>query len=152
MIYNNKRSFLQLNSKTITKAFLVGTLMLGMVSCEDDLRLEPENNITQNSFYTTELQINQALSGVYSAMINASSRGGYDVNFYLLASEIRSNNYTALSQNGNRDYYAINRFQDTSSTEELGIIWDDAYQLISYANVILSRIDAVPFAESLRLF
>jgi len=145
---NNKRSFLQVNSKTITKAFLIGTLMLGMVSCEDDLMLEPENNITQNSFYTTELQINQALSGVYSAMINSSSRGGYDVNLYLLASEVRSNNYTALSQNGNRDYYAINRFQDTSSTEEVGIIWDDTYQLISYANVILSRIDAVPFADN----
>jgi len=143
----NKSSFLKLNSKIITKTFLIGTLMLGMVSCEDDLRLEPENNITQNSFYTTELQINQALSGVYSAMINSSSRGGYDVNFYLLASEVRSNNYTALSQNGNRDYYAINRFQDTSSTEEMGILWDDAYQLISYANVILSRIDAVPFAD-----
>jgi len=143
----NKSSFLKLNSKLITKTFLIGTLMLGMVSCEDDLRLEPENNITQNSFYTTELQINQALSGVYSAMINSSSRGGYDVNFYLLASEVRSNNYTALSQNGNRDYYAINRFQDTSSTEEMGILWDDAYQLISYANVILSRIDAVPFAD-----
>lgn len=148
MTYNNKRSFLQLNSKTITKAFLLGTLMLGIISCEDDLRLEPENNITQNSFYTTELQINQALSGVYSAMINSSSRGGFDVNFYLLASEARSNNYTALSQNGNRDYYAINRFQDTSSTDEMGILWDDAYQLISYANVILSRIDDVPFADS----
>ncbi len=144
---NNKIPFLQSRSKTITKAFLIGTLMLGMMSCEDDLRLEPENNITQNSFYTTELQISQALTGVYSAMINASSRGGFDVNFYLLASEVRSNNYTALSQNGNRDYYAINRFQDTSSTDEIDILWDDAYQLISYANVILSRIDAVPFAD-----
>lgn len=146
--YNTKTSFLKVSGKTLTKAFLVGTLMMGMLSCEDDLRLEPENNITQNSFYTTELQINQALSGVYSAMINASSRGGYDVNFYLLASEVRSNNYTALSQNGNRDYFAINRFQDTSSTEEVAILWDDAYQLISYANVILSRIDAVPFANA----
>jgi hypothetical protein len=144
---NNKIPFLQSRSKTITKAFLIGILMLGMMSCEDDLRLEPENNITQNSFYTTELQISQALTGVYSAMINASSRGGFDVNFYLLASEVRSNNYTALSQNGNRDYYAINRFQDTSSTDEIDILWDDAYQLISYANVILSRIDAVPFAD-----
>lgn len=147
MTNNKNASFLKINNKTITRVFLVGTLMLGMVSCKDDLMLEPENNITQNSFYTTELQISQALSGVYSAMINASSRGGFDVNFYLLASEVRSNNYTALSQNGNRDYYAINRFQDTSSTDEIDILWDDAYQLISYANMLLSRIDAVPFAD-----
>lgn len=147
MIYNKKTPFLKLNSKSITRAFLIGTLMMGTISCEDDLRLEPENNITQTSFYTTELQISQAVSGVYSAMINSSSRGGFDVNFYLLASEVRSNNYTALSQNGNRDYYAINRFQDTSSTDEIDILWDDAYQLISYANMILSRIDAVPFAD-----
>jgi hypothetical protein len=147
MIYNKKTPFLKLNSKNITRAFLIGTLMMGTISCEDDLRLEPENNITQTSFYTTELQISQAVSGVYSAMINSSSRGGFDVNFYLLASEVRSNNYTALSQNGNRDYYAINRFQDTSSTDEIDILWDDAYQLISYANMILSRIDAVPFAD-----
>ncbi|MCY0970008.1 RagB/SusD family nutrient uptake outer membrane protein [Chryseobacterium wangxinyae] len=133
--------------KSLTKALIFGTMMLGMVSCEDDLMLEPENNITQNSFYTTELQIQQALSGVYSAMVNASSRGGYDVNFYLLASEVRSNNFNAISQNGNRDYYAINRFQDTSSTDEMEILWEDAYQQIAYANMLLSRIDAVPFAD-----
>ncbi len=141
------KSFLQVNMKSLAKALVCGTMMLGMVSCEDDLMLEPENNITQNSFYTTELQIQQALSGVYSAMVNASSRGGYDVNFYLLASEVRSNNFNAISQNGNRDYYAINRFQDTSSTDEMEILWEDAYQQIAYANMLLSRIDAVPFAD-----
>ncbi|WP_027381221.1 RagB/SusD family nutrient uptake outer membrane protein [Chryseobacterium daeguense] len=140
-------SILSLNRKSFTKALLCGTLMFGMISCEDDLMLEPENNITQTSFYTTELQIQQALSGVYSGMINASSRGGFDVNFYLLASEVRSNNFNAISQNGNRDYYAINRFQDNSSTEEVEILWEDAYQMISYANNILARIDAVPFAN-----
>jgi hypothetical protein len=135
------------NTKTFAKTFILGTLFFVMTSCEKDLMLEPENNITQTSFYTTELQIQQALSGVYSAMINSSSRGGFDVNFYLLASEVRSNNFNAISQNGNRDYYAINRFQDTSSTEEVEILWEDAYQLISYANNILARIDAVPFAD-----
>lgn len=133
--------------KTFRNTLLVSALLFGMISCEEDLMLEPENNITQNSFYTTELQIQQALSGVYSGMINASSRGGFDVNFYLLASEVRSNNFNAISQNGNRDYYAINRFQDTSSTDEMEILWEDAYQMISYANNILARIDAVPFAD-----
>ncbi|KQT20545.1 hypothetical protein ASG31_17410 [Chryseobacterium sp. Leaf404] len=142
------KSFLPLNFKTLGKALLFGALVLGTVSCEKDLMLEPENNITQTSFYTTELQIQQAVSGVYSAMINSSSRGGFDVNYYLLASEVRSNNFNAISQNGNRDYFAINRFQDTSSTEEMNILWDDAYQLISYANNILDRIDAVPFADN----
>ncbi len=133
--------------KIFGKTLVLGVFLLGMMGCEKDLMLEPENNITQTSFYTTELQIQQALSGVYSAMINSSSRGGFDVNFYLLASEVRSNNFNAISQNGNRDYYAINRFQDTSSTEEVEILWEDAYQLISYANNILARIDAVPFAD-----
>jgi len=141
-------SFLRLNRKVLTKTLIFGTLTLGIISCEEDLMLEPENNITQTSFYTTELQINQALTGVYSGMINASSRGGFDVNFYLLASEVRSNNFNAISQNGNRDYYAINRFQDNSSTEEVEVLWEDAYQMISYANNILARIDAVPFANS----
>ena len=135
------------NIKTLGKTLVLGALLSVMTGCEKDLMLEPENNITQNSFYTTELQIQQALSGVYSAMINASSRGGFDVNFYLLASEVRSNNFNAISQNGNRDYYAINRFQDTSSTDEMEILWEDAYQQISYANMLLSRIDAVPFAD-----
>ncbi|MBD8080839.1 RagB/SusD family nutrient uptake outer membrane protein [Chryseobacterium caseinilyticum] len=141
------KSLLPLNFNTLGKALLFGALTFGTVSCEKDLMLEPENNITQTSFYTTELQIQQAVSGVYSAMINSSSRGGFDVNYYLLASEVRSNNFNAISQNGNRDYFAINRFQDTSSTEEMAILWDDAYQLVTYANNILARIDAVPFAD-----
>ena len=142
------KSVLPLNFKTLGKALIFGALTLGSVSCEKDLMLEPENNITQTSFYTTELQIQQAVTGVYSAMINSSSRGGFDLNFYMLASEVRSNNYTAISQNGARDYYAINRFQDNSSTDELDILWEDAYQMITYANVILERIDAVPFADN----
>lgn len=142
------RPQLSFNVKTLGKALLFGALTLGAVSCEEDLMLEPENNITQTSFYTTELQIQQAVSGVYSAMINASSRGGFDVNFYLLASEVRSNNFNAISQNGNRDYYAINRFQDTSSTEEVEVLWEDGYQMVTYANYILARIDAVPFADA----
>lgn len=138
----------QFNMKNLGKVLIFGALTFGTISCSrEDLMLEPENNITQTSFYTTELQIQQALSGVYSAMINASSRGGYDVNFYLLASEVRSNNYTALSQNGNRDYYAINRFQDNSTTEEMEVLWEDAYQMVTYANNILVRIDNVPFAS-----
>ncbi|WP_415327641.1 RagB/SusD family nutrient uptake outer membrane protein [Chryseobacterium sp. MMS23-Vi53] len=136
------------NIKTFGKTLAVAAFLFVMASCEKDLMLEPENNITQTSFYTTELQIQQALSGVYSGMINSSSRGGFDVNFYLLASEVRSNNFNAISQNGNRDYYAINRFQDTSSTEEVEVLWEDAYQMISYANNILARIDAVPFNDS----
>ncbi|UZT99265.1 RagB/SusD family nutrient uptake outer membrane protein [Chryseobacterium fluminis] len=145
--YNKNTNLFPGYFKTFGKALLWGTLTFATLSCEKDLMLEPENNITQTSFYTTELQISQAVSGVYSAMVNASSRGGFDVNFYLLASEVRSNNFNAISQNGNRDYYAINRFQDTSSTEEVEILWEDAYQLISYANTILARIDAVPFAD-----
>ncbi|WP_449398440.1 RagB/SusD family nutrient uptake outer membrane protein [Chryseobacterium wanjuense] len=145
--YNKIRSYFPVNFKILGKALIFGTVTLVAISCEKDLMLEPENNITQTSFYTTELQIQQALSGVYSAMINSSSRGGFDVNFYLLASEVRSNNFNAISQNGNRDYYAINRFQDTSSTEEVEVLWEDAYQLISYANNILARIDAVPFND-----
>lgn len=140
-------SQLYLDIRTFGKVLILGALTLGTISCEDDLMLEPENNITQTSFYTTELQIQQAVSGVYSAMINASSRGGFDVNFYLLASEVRSNNYNAISQNANRDYYAINRFQDTSSTEEMEVLWEDAYQMITYANNILVRIDEVPFSN-----
>lgn len=147
-IHIKNKFLLPLNFKTLGKALIFGALTMGTVSCEKDLMLEPENNITQTSFYTTELQIQQAVSGVYSAMINSSSRGGYDVNIYLLASEVRSNNFNAISQNGNRDYFAINRFQDTSSTEEMSILWDDAYQLISYANNILARIDEVPFADN----
>jgi hypothetical protein len=59
------------NSKNLGKTLVLGIFLLGIMSCEKDLMLEPENNITQTSFYTTELQIQQALSGVYSAMINS---------------------------------------------------------------------------------
>lgn len=118
-----------------------------LTSCEDDLKLLPQNNLTQNSFYKTERQISQAVTGVYSAMVNGGSEGGFDVNFKLLASEVRSNNYSSIAQNGNRDYYTIGRFQETSSTPTLETIWEQSYKLIAYANQILDRIDAVPFED-----
>lgn len=116
-------------------------------SCEDDLKLLPKNNLTQDTFYKTERQIAQAVTGVYSAMVSGGSEGGFDVNFNLLASEVRSNNYNSIAQNGNRDYFAIGRFQETSATPTLETIWKQSYKLIAYANEILDRIDAVPFED-----
>ncbi len=116
-------------------------------SCDDYLTLSDPNNITEESFYSTEAQMGQAITSTYAAMINFGTTSGMDVTNYLLLSEIRSDNYEPVNQNGESDYYIIGRFMETTSTSVLESVWANLYEMIYYANKVVNSIDNVSFED-----
>ncbi len=131
------------------KIFYSGIIIFSLLStgCEDDLKLTPLDSTTQETSYSSETDIEQAVNGIYKGMVDGGTVGGFAINIYTLLSEIRSNNYESVTTDGATDWYDIGRFQETSSTDVLDQVWEDCYQVIYYANEVIENIDAVSFDD-----
>ncbi len=126
--------------------FTIILLGLGLSSCEDYLNLSDPDSITQSTFYSTQQQIEQAVTGTYAAMINSDSQDGFDAELYMLFSEVRSDNYDP-AVSSNNDWYSIGRFTESTTTSAFASAWENLYQMICYANNIVNSIDDVSFSD-----
>lgn len=122
------------------------TLSLGIslltTSCSDFLNVDSKDTQTTTVFYKTEAQIDQALNGVYNGLLPFSTD-------MLHMSECRSDNaYVQLQSNGQRDYSDIGAFRSNIiNNATIDGAWKHCYTLIANANILLSKIDAVAFAN-----
>ncbi|TAN19748.1 MAG: RagB/SusD family nutrient uptake outer membrane protein [Chitinophagaceae bacterium] len=99
----------------------------------------PTSSITAGNFYHTQLDIQQAVTGVYSSLSD------WPVGIYWYLSEIRSNNYYVTSDGAQRDWYDFNNFQANAEDQTLHDTWQSLYQMVNRANEVLAHIDNVPF-------
>jgi len=127
------------------KYLLISSMFL--TSCSDSfLNLSPDSELSANSFYQTEEQFNQALSGVYRVLRSTVQESGY------LMGEMRSDNTYY-------DYYAPDRgihimrreniddFLDDEENQWTNDYFNTCYVGISRANTILERIESVSIPE-----
>src|SRR5882757_9170158 len=100
-------------------------------SCKK-LDLVPTNNFTDLNFYTTSINVNNALNNIYSGMYNS------DLYFYNDA--MSDNAYTSQgSSYGNVDVVAAGTY--TSSLPKFINDWSLYYQGIKACNLFLAGID-----------
>lgn len=111
-------------------------------SCSDFLNVDSKDTQTTTVFYKTEAQIDQALNGVYNGLLPFA-------NDMLHLSECRSDNaYVQLQANGQRDYSDIGAFRpNIVNNATVDGAWKHCYTLIANANILLSKIDNVTFAN-----
>ncbi|MBO9596071.1 MAG: RagB/SusD family nutrient uptake outer membrane protein [Niabella sp.] len=125
--------------------FLFAVLPVLIVSCT---KLEPKlySDLTSNNAYQTESDINAALTGVYADLAPFPGDGYMLYNGYL----VMTTDYTTdmgystaagdpsklsdLTYDVNNRYFRYN--------------WQYLYQVISNANILLSKIDAVPMDDT----
>lgn len=131
-----------------TKCIVTLLLTIACFGCEQDLQLTPLDSTTQETSYSTQTDIEQAVNGIYAGLVDGGTVGGFAVNIYTLLSEVRSPNFEAVSTDAAADWYDIGRFQETSSTATLEQVWEDCYQVIYYANEVLENIDGVTFDDA----
>lgn len=112
-------------------------------SCNKDyLDVKPTSSITAGNFYQSQQDIQQAVTGVYSSLRD------WPVDIYLYLSEIRSNDFYAVFEDGQRDYFDINNFQVTNQASTLHDTWASLYEMINRANGVLENIDNVTFSDA----
>ena len=119
-------------------------LVIGITfsSCDKWLTVEPSDSRTIQYFYKNPKEMEQALMGVYNGLLPIS-------NYYLLLSEVRSDNvWTGMPEEQEQNYMAFNAFRkQISQISTLNSAWTDYYEIIARANMFLSKTDGVTFSS-----
>ncbi len=126
--------------KQINTAIAILSALLFM-ACSDFLDVELENAQTTDTFYKTEGQLDQALTGLYHDLLPISK-------YTLIMSEDRSDNTYEESDGAQRDFVSIGRFErNITNLAILSDAWDDYYKLIANANMFLEKIAEIEFSD-----
>lgn len=126
------------NPKIILLLFLAA--IMGS-SCTDDLDIMPVENNVSNTFYSNEIEVNQAAIGIYSRLGRNKTNQDFPTLYYLLASEDRSDirylgGQETSAQNDQLDF---RKYLTTSATGTVSSIFGRLYSIITDANSLLSR-------------
>ncbi|TXK48994.1 RagB/SusD family nutrient uptake outer membrane protein [Pontibacter qinzhouensis] len=122
-------------------------LLLSLGACKEDfLEVSPENFISSNNYFQTEADFTQAVNATY-APLRIVYGGAY------IMGEMRSDNTHYIFNNSNRGNLVreeIADFMDNPTAAPVQEKWMGNYRIISYANQVLSRIDAATFADNVK--
>lgn len=114
-----------------------------LTSCDDFLDRQPLDQLSEETFYKTESDINSALLGAYTPLQQHDWTGkGW------MILEIPSDN----SQAGGTDpdFTPIDEFTLNGDTPPVGATWAIRYQAITYANVVISKLVDSQFEEDIK--
>lgn len=133
--------------RSLIPSVVIASLLLVVAGCESFLRPEPKSFSTTTNFYQTPKQFQQAVNGVYSVMralvgsddyLNLTGRRGptltvhFDVN---LPGTVGGNPQT--------EYWVM-----TSSNANSEDLWEDTFDLVKEANVVINQIQDAEFEDS----
>ncbi|MBR1388374.1 MAG: RagB/SusD family nutrient uptake outer membrane protein, partial [Prevotella sp.] len=111
-------------------------------SCSDYLDVEPTNAIRTGSFYSTESQVNDALTGLYGSLKVLPT-------YMFTMSEMRSDNTWITADVKQNDYVDIATFNANGllTANMVKNCWADYYTTIASANTLLDKMEDVAFAD-----
>lgn len=128
---------------------VIALIALLAVSCSKDfLRLTPEDAYTAENFYKTEAQFRSAVIAAYAPLRDVL------VNDYF-TSEMHSDNTIYQPIPGNRGTAIVQRenisdFTNTSTNAYANATWQHSYTGISRCNIVIDRLAATNFADSVK--
>jgi len=124
--------------KLLMVLFMV-VFSLGIISCDKDLDVEPESEITTEFFYSSAEEVEFALIAVYNSLQNM-------MNIEWMLTELRSDNtYMNVdsSSSSNIPLRTLDRFEVISTNEHVTEYYRSAYSLIALANRVLANLEVI---------
>jgi hypothetical protein len=113
-------------------------------SCHDELLQEPITEKVTTNFYSTEIEIEEAIIGVYAAL---QEDGLYNAYLTVLGEIPSDNTFDEVPANDDGNYGQLDEFTVISSNAIISGTWQDSYVAIQRANVVLNRIEDVGFED-----
>lgn len=126
------------------KYILLAFGLLSLSSCNHLLDVKPYSFSSGDNYYENEGQVLRAVNGVYGRL-----QGLYTSDFWAMTEMVSDNtNYQYdETDRGAQQREEIDEFLITSSNTYINTIWATLYSVVQESNVILSRIDKVPFTD-----
>lgn len=116
---------------------LAGSALL-MQSCKNTIDIAPIENNTSTSFYSNEIEINQAAIGIYARLGRNGTNTDFATDYFWLASENRSDLlYIAGETSAQNDQLDLRKYLTTPTSGTASVIFSRLYQIIKEANNLL---------------
>lgn len=130
-------------------SIILSILFLGAGCSKEFLEKQSLTDETEDNFYQTEEQAFQGLIAVYDALqyINGRTADTY-APWDLINNTLSDDAYAGGSGSGDRPgIVRMNAHQMVATDSEVLALWEDNYMGIARANLLLSKIDAIPFSN-----
>ncbi|MGQ7945620.1 RagB/SusD family nutrient uptake outer membrane protein [Flavobacterium sp. WC2509] len=130
---------MQTKIKTILSIFI---LFVSATSCDDYLDLKPQDGIIRAEFWQTKEDIQAAVAGIYSSLLNSPPGvGDISMSKYLFMYGDLRGDMVAPGVNVTPDEKSIMNSNITASNELTN--WDAFYRTINYCNTVIDLAPAV---------
>lgn len=121
-------------------------VLLTFLSCEDRLELSPETEKDATTFFSTENEIEAAVSGAYAVLQYESL---YGLHIVALGEVPSDNAWEEVAGNDGGIFGQLDLFTQTSANGLLEGFWTNSYVAIQRCNVVLNRIEAIEFESDI---
>lgn len=120
--------------------YLLISAGLILSSCSDYLDTKSGNNIELGDYYTSEANMDKALTGVYGCMKPFSK-------YYFIMAELRSDNMFETSESKKNENADCAQFNSTGLLNDNIVYncWSDHYKLIVAANTLIDNLDNITY-------
>lgn len=113
-------------------------LAAGLQSCKKDIDIAPIANNTSDAFYSNEIEVKQAVTGIYARLGRNGTNTDFATDYFLLASENRSDIlYLAGETSAQNDQLDFRKYLLTPTSGTTSAIFSRLYQIIKEANNLL---------------
>lgn len=139
---------MQLNIiKYISKAVLVGTILLGSSGCSNFLEEQAPSNLTPDSFYTIPDHAEAALASVYADLRFMGGGAGIFSSNWQLLEAITGTSTTETAQNS--DLNNLYGLVHDGNTAHVVNYWNGLYRVIAQANQVIEKVPPItPMPEA----
>ncbi|GGB18087.1 MULTISPECIES: RagB/SusD family nutrient uptake outer membrane protein [Mucilaginibacter] len=120
--------------KKYIKFLLMTALLAFSIGCKKDLNLTNKSAYTYDTYFNSDVAINQAVVATYAALLHTGFwSGDYYTTFDLLGYDAK-NNQPLLG-----DYLQVAQYNFGPDLDVMNNTWSAFYQLIARANVVIDR-------------
>ncbi|WPV66561.1 RagB/SusD family nutrient uptake outer membrane protein [Chitinophaga sp. LS1] len=112
-------------------------------SCTKELFQNPSTDKESGSFLSTETEVEEYVNAVYA---NLQFNGLYGLYMPALTEIPSDNTFDEVPANDDGIYGQLDQFTLIPSNAIITAAWQDSYKAIQKANVVLNRIDNIPYA------
>ncbi|WP_205509572.1 RagB/SusD family nutrient uptake outer membrane protein [Longitalea arenae] len=125
-----------IKNKWLVPCCVAGLVLLTVSSCKKYLNQAPENALTRDDFFKTEVDANAAIMGVYDALQGCADE-------FITWGEFRADLVSPLTNN-DITYPYFQLFEHTRPAS----VWSQPYNLIARANTVIERVPEIPALDN----
>lgn len=136
--------FSRIRSRATATALCTG-LLLAATSCQDFLKEDNRSSLTQDNYFANATQAQSAVDGLYNRLRIMNTDVGYGESIWV-GVELMALHATTLGQSFNNNQI-INQTIDPANPY-FSNMWNNAYNGIGAANLVLARVPAISMDEA----